>query len=118
VVTGQGGAGLPAEEGEFARLLEMEERLDARIADAERHAAAVVEAARAEAEARRAHVQTELAADAVRLAAAAATERDRALEALTHRAARERRRFTDVPDDVVRMLADTIITVLLAPEQP
>jgi len=116
VVTGRGGAGGSMEADEFARLLATEERLDARVADAERRAAAVVDAARAEAAARRARVQGDLAADAVRLAAAAATERDRALEALTRRAARERRRFTDVSDDVVRILADTIITALLAPE--
>ena len=95
----------PAAEGGLARLIETEARLADAIASVEREAAALVDAARAEAAAAEAGWRSRLEAESAALDARMAAERDTGIAGIQAEAERHSRRLSALPPETVDRLA-------------
>jgi len=95
----------PAAEGGLARLIETEARLADAIASAEREAAALVDAARAEAAAAEAGWRSRLEVESAALDARLAAERDAGIAGIEAEAERRSRLLSELPAETVERLA-------------
>ena len=100
----------------LGRLLETEDELEAMLEVTERDARELVEAARMTADARLRQLELQLEDESRRLRERVARDRDVAIELIQEEARQETKRFDELDDAEITMLARHVVALLV--EQP